>query len=63
VRVCEQVLGRTVEVEVDPERLRAKDRAELVADPRLIQGTTGWKAQRSLRDTLNELLSEPTPTS
>jgi UDP-glucose 4-epimerase len=60
VRVCEQALGRLVEVEVEAERLRKQDRAELVADPRLLQSTTGWKPKRSLQGTLTELLTEPT---
>jgi UDP-glucose 4-epimerase len=59
VRVCEQVLARTVEVEVEPQRRRARDRAELVADPRLLQEATGWKPRRSLEETLTELLAEP----
>jgi UDP-glucose 4-epimerase len=59
VSVCEQVLGRTVEVEVEPQRRRARDRAELVADPRLLRDATGWKPRRSLEETLTELLAEP----
>jgi UDP-glucose 4-epimerase len=58
VRVCEQVLSRTVEVDVDPKRLRSRDRAQLVADPRLLQRATGWSPTRSLRETLTELLTE-----
>jgi UDP-glucose 4-epimerase len=59
VRVCEQVLGRTVEIEVEPQRRRARDRAELVADPRLLREATGWRPTRSLRETLAELLTDP----
>jgi UDP-glucose 4-epimerase len=59
VRVCEQVLTRTVEVEVEPRRRRTRDRAELVADPRLLRQATGWKPRRSLEETLTELLAEP----
>jgi UDP-glucose 4-epimerase len=59
VSVCEQVLGRTVEVEVEPRRLRARDRTELVADPRLLQEATGWKPRRSLEETMTGLLAEP----
>jgi UDP-glucose 4-epimerase len=59
VSVCEQVLGRTVEVQVEPQRRRARDRAELVADPRLLREATGWKPRRSLEETLMELLAEP----
>jgi UDP-glucose 4-epimerase len=59
VRMCEQVLGRPVEVEVDAERLRKQDRAELVADPRLLRDATGWQPTRTLLETLSELLIEP----
>ena len=59
VQVCEQVLGRPIEVEVEPRRLRTQDRAELVADSRLLRETTGWEPSRSLNETLAELLAEP----
>jgi UDP-glucose 4-epimerase len=61
VSVCEQVLGRTVEVEVQPQRRRPRDRAELVADPRLLRDMTGWQPTRSLQETLTELLTETDP--
>jgi GDP-4-dehydro-6-deoxy-D-mannose reductase len=59
VRACEDVLGRPIEVEVDAQRARKQDRADLVADPRLLQGATGWKPERSLQETLTELLTRP----
>jgi UDP-glucose 4-epimerase len=59
VVLCEEVLGRPVEVESEPQRLRGQDRLELVADPRLLRETTGWAPTRSLRETLSELLTEP----
>jgi UDP-glucose 4-epimerase len=59
VQMCEQVLGRLIEVEVEPRRLRTQDRAELVADSRLLRETTGWQPSRSLNETLAELLAEP----
>jgi UDP-glucose 4-epimerase len=59
VRVCEEVLSRPVEVEVEARRLRKQDRAELVADPGLLQDATGWRPRRSLQETLTELLTEP----
>jgi UDP-glucose 4-epimerase len=59
VRVCELVLGRPVELEIESQRRRARDRAELVADPRLLQDATGWEATRSLPETLSELLMKP----
>jgi UDP-glucose 4-epimerase len=59
VRVCEEVLARDVDVKVEPRRQRKRDRAELVADPRLLHETTGWQPARSLSETLTELLTEP----
>jgi UDP-glucose 4-epimerase len=59
VGVCEQILGRPVGIESDPQRRRVQDRAELVADPRLLRDTTGWEPSRSLRETLAELLTAP----
>lgn len=60
VQACEQVLDRPIEIEVESGRLRKTDRAELVADSRLLRETTGWEPTRSLPETLNELLTEPT---
>jgi UDP-glucose 4-epimerase len=57
VRTAEAVLGRPVEVEVEHRRVRAQDRAELVADATLLRKTTGWRPTRSLRETLAELLT------
>lgn len=57
VQTCEQVLGRPIEVLVEQRRLRAQDRAELVADASLLRETTGWKPVRSLHETLAELLT------
>jgi UDP-glucose 4-epimerase len=62
VRTCEQVLGHTIDVEVEPRRRRPQDRAELVANPRLLRETIGWQPTRSLQDTLAELLTEPEPS-
>ncbi|HLF67955.1 MAG TPA: NAD(P)-dependent oxidoreductase [Gaiellaceae bacterium] len=59
VELCERILGGPLDVEVDPDRLRAEDRAELVADSRLLRETTGWDAERSLESTLADLLVEP----
>jgi UDP-glucose 4-epimerase len=59
VQMCEQALGRPIEVAVEPRRRRTHDRAELVADSRLLQETTGWQPARSLNETLAELLMEP----
>jgi UDP-glucose 4-epimerase len=58
VEVCERILGRPIEVETERRRLRAQDRAELLADPGLLRSTTGWEPRRSLQDTLAELLTE-----
>jgi UDP-glucose 4-epimerase len=59
VQICEEILSRAIEVEVDAGRVRTTDRAELVADPSLLRETTGWEPTRSLRETVAELLTEP----
>jgi UDP-glucose 4-epimerase len=56
VEECELVLGRSVDVETEETRLRTRDRAELVADPRLLQEVTGWRPLWPLRETLADLL-------
>ena len=56
VEECERILGRSIPVETERARLRTRDRAELMADPRLLQEITGWKPHWSLRETLAELL-------
>jgi UDP-glucose 4-epimerase len=62
VRVCEQVLGWTVEIESEGQRRRTQDRAELVADARLLRDTTGWEPRWVLRETLADLLTGPDGT-
>jgi UDP-glucose 4-epimerase len=59
VDTCKELLGRPIEVTVEQRRVRAHDRAELVADAHLLRETTGWKPVRSLRDTFATLLEEP----
>jgi UDP-glucose 4-epimerase len=57
VGVCEQVLGRTIDVVSDEQRRRRHDRGELVADSRLLRATTGWEPRWVLRETLADLLT------
>jgi UDP-glucose 4-epimerase len=57
VAACERVLDRPVEVEVEEGRRRAVDRNELVADSALLRGLTGWSPERSLDNTLADLLT------
>jgi UDP-glucose 4-epimerase len=59
VQACEQVLDRTFEIEIEPQRVRKTDRAELLADSSLLRKATGWEPIRSLQETLHELLTEP----
>ncbi len=56
VDACERVLGRSVNVETEEARVRTRDRAELVADPRLLQEVTGWRPLWQLQETLADLL-------
>ena len=43
LRLCESILDHSLEVEVEGERRRAPDRAELVADPTLLREESGWQ--------------------
>jgi UDP-glucose 4-epimerase len=61
VHVCERILGRPIDVETENRRLRAQDRAELLADPGLLRAATGWEPMRSLQETIADLLTEPEP--
>jgi UDP-glucose 4-epimerase len=56
VEICETVLGRPVQIEQDPSRLRKVDRAELIADASAIGRQTGWKPTWSIERTLADLL-------
>jgi UDP-glucose 4-epimerase len=56
VEECEQILGHSIHVETEEARVRTRDRAELVANPRLLQEVTGWRPLRPLRETLADLL-------
>jgi UDP-glucose 4-epimerase len=59
VWTCEKILGHPIAVQVEPRRLRAQDRAELVADSRLLRETTGWQPTHTLSETLAALFVEP----
>ena len=59
VQICEGILGNPIDIQVEQGRLRVQDRAELIADPSRLRETTLWEPERSLRDTLAELLTEP----
>ena len=59
VLMCEQLTGGSIEIQVEERRLRARDRAELVADSERLHELTGWHPVYSLRETLSELLAEP----
>jgi UDP-glucose 4-epimerase len=56
--MIQDILGRTVDVQVDPERVRKSDRPDLVADTGKILHDLGWKSTRSLQQTLTELLHD-----
>jgi UDP-glucose 4-epimerase len=56
VDVCAGILGRSVSIEQDPERLRKVDRAELLADSSKLTSHTGWSPAWTLERTLADLL-------
>lgn len=57
VAACSQILGRSLTIEVDPDRVRAVDRPVLVADVRRLAGT-GWSPAWTIEQTLRSLLVE-----
>jgi UDP-glucose 4-epimerase len=57
VRTCGEILGREIPVRQVQGRMRAIERAVLVADVTRISAAVGWEAQRSFRNTLAELLA------
>lgn len=58
VEICGEITGRDITVEVDPRRVRAHDRRELIADNTLLKRATGWAQEMPLEETLRQLLSE-----
>ena len=61
IETCGEALGRAVDVEVEQGRVRALDRAELVADNRRLRAAVGWEPGRPLASTLRELLLDVDP--
>ena len=57
VRTCAEIVGRDIPVRQVKERMRAVERPILVADVSKIAAAVGWRAKRTLRDTLAELLA------
>jgi UDP-glucose 4-epimerase len=51
-------LGRPVPIEVDPERVRAVDRPQLVADSAKLRARTGWAPRVCFVDGVRELVSD-----
>jgi UDP-glucose 4-epimerase len=56
VQLCGKIVARELTVEVDPQRLRTRDRRELIANVALLKGVTGWVQTVALEQTLSELL-------
>jgi GDP-4-dehydro-6-deoxy-D-mannose reductase len=47
----------SIEVKIDPARLRLNDNPVVLGDPRRLAQDTGWAASRSIDDTLRDLLA------
>jgi UDP-glucose 4-epimerase len=56
VRTIEELLGSTIEIRVDPSRLRPVDKLHQRADTRRLEALTGVTARHTLRDGLHELI-------
>jgi UDP-glucose 4-epimerase len=57
VTTCELILARRIPVQLDAERQRSDDRAELISDVSRLTRATGWSPARTLEQTLSDLLS------
>lgn len=57
VRTCGEIMGREIPIRQVTERMRAVERPVLVADVDKIAAEVGWRARRTLRETLAELLA------
>ncbi|NOZ49805.1 MAG: NAD-dependent epimerase/dehydratase family protein [Chloroflexi bacterium] len=56
LRICEQILGETIQVIPDPARFRKVERMHLRADSHKLQQLTAWQPQVDMRSGLQELL-------
>jgi len=50
------ICGKTVEIEIDPARVRLNEIAEIVGDPSKIRSGTGWSPRIPLENTVRDLL-------
>jgi UDP-glucose 4-epimerase len=57
VEICGSILGREIRVRQMPDRIRTVDRRVLCADISAVK-TVGWQPERTLRETLTELLRD-----
>lgn len=57
VEECGSILGRDIEIRQDPIRMRPVERMMLLSDSSAITRAVGWRPARTLRTTLEELLS------
>jgi UDP-glucose 4-epimerase len=57
VRECERILGREIAIRQAADRMRSVERMLLLADRSAIAAAVGWEPERSLADTLAELLN------
>jgi len=56
VQICENILGRQIEIKQSPDRIRKVDRMHLCANIDKIREATGWQPKVEIKETLKELL-------
>jgi len=56
IRMCEDILGRQIEIKQSPNLVRKVDRMHLCADNNKIREATGWLPRMEINETLRELL-------
>jgi GDP-D-mannose dehydratase len=49
--------GIDITIEIDPDKVRAREVAEIYGDPGKLQAQTGWHRQISLQKTVEDMLN------
>lgn len=57
IKVFQAVSGTEVTIEIDPEKVRPKDAAEICGDPHKLQAATSWDREIPLKKTVEDTLN------
>ena len=56
IKIFEEISGIEITTEIDPDKVRPREVAEIYGDPRKLQAETDWNREISLRKTVQDLL-------